>query len=302
MSPTQELSNIYGSNTNLVEVQTSLITELYSQLRDAVYDLEQDLNNLDVSNATEFICELANILTSDLTESNLKDPWQWGYKPAPEVIQVNLPFTKAQLLRLTRNAFASLLCDRAFSLQARNRIGKIHGDVVGVIESLYSQIPQPEPIEVANPMQEAEQLHQMFASSTRYGVISLADARNTIQGLIYADATNDELAGGRCGQGLHELINVLLEHIADNVVSCHEDLNYFIDSTNNGYITLSIPCNLHELLMMVTDIFSKLIDAMQPTKREMSEIRRLETSFKQTISNFHQCLVANEIRAYASIR
>lgn len=302
MSPSQELSNIYGSNTNLVEVQTSLVIESYNQLRDAIYDLEQDLNNLDVSNATEFIDELENILTSDLTESNLKETWQWGHQPAPEVIQVNLPFTKAQLLRLTRNAFASLLCDHRLSLQARNRIGEIYGDVAEVINSLFSNIPQPEPIEVANPMQEAEQLHQMFASSTRYGVISLADARNTIRGLIYADATNDELAGGRCGQGLHELINVLLEHIADNVVSCHEDLNYFLEATNNGYVTVGIPCNHHELLMMVTDIFSKLIDAMQPTKREMSEIRSLETSFKQTISNFHQCLVANEIRAYASIR
>lgn len=302
MSPSQELSNIYGSNTNLVEVPTVLVAGLYSQLKDAIWDLESDLSNLDVSNATEFIDELANILTSDLTVENLKDHWQWGYQAPPAIVQVNLPFTQAQLLRLTRNAFASLLCDHRLSLQARNRIGEIYGDVAEVINSLFSDIPQPEPIEVANPMQEAEQLHQMFASSTRYGVISLADARNTIRGLIYADATNDELAGGRCGQGLHELINVLLEHIADNVVSCHEDLNYFLDCTNDGYITVSISCNLHELLMMVTDIFSKLIDAMQPTKREMSEIRSLETSFKQTLTEFHECLVRNEIRAYASIR
>lgn len=291
MSSSQELSNIYGSNTNLVEVQTSFVIEWYNKLRDAVYDLEQDLNNLDVSNATEFICELAKILTSNLTES----------KPAPEVIQVNLPFTQAQLLRLTRNAFASLLCDRRFNKQAQNQIGEIHGSIAEIINSLFNNIPQSEPVKVVNPTQDAERLYQMFAKSNRYGIVSLADVRAVINGLLDADVTNSNLAGDQCGKSLHDLIEVLLDHIEPHVVECEGDLNNFLESEDEGYVTMSIPCNRHELMMMVVRGFNNLIETMQPTNREMAQIRTLEASFKEVISNFHDCLTANEIKAYASI-
>jgi hypothetical protein len=297
MSPSQELSATYGEDTNLIEFQTSFIIELYNQLQDAVHDLEQDLNNLDVSNATEFIYELANIITSDLTEANLKEP----YQPAPETIRVNFPFRLAQLLRLNQFAFASLVCDRRLSIQAHNQIGKVCNSIKEVIKLLFSNISQPERIEVVEPMHEAERLGQMISTSTRYGIISLADARNTIRELIDIDAEKEDLVGSYYGEGLNQFITEWMEHIAGYMIDDSRDLNSFVDSNDTGYISISIPCNLHELMSMVTGIFSKLINAMQPTKREMSEIRSLEVSLKQTLTEFHECLVRNEIRAYASI-
>lgn len=168
--------------------------------------------------------------------------------------------------------------------------------------NLFSNVPKTELIEVVESMQEAERLNQMFEQSARYGIISLADARNTIQELIDVNADSDDLIGCLLDEGLNQFLTEWMQHIAGYMVDESGDLNGFIDSTDSGYITISIPCNLHELMMMITGIFSRIIDTMQPTKREMREIHSLEASLKQTLTKFHNCLTTNEIRAYAGIK
>jgi hypothetical protein len=301
MLPAKELSNIYSLNTNLVEFSSTLIIELHNQLQNAWSDLEEDLANLDTSNATDFIDELVNIITSDLAENNLKEPYQWGHEPAPETININLPFTQGQLLRLTNNAFASLSCDRRLSLDAQTRISKIYSSVKQVIELLFSNTPQPEQVEVADPDQASQRLHQMFEQSNRYAVVSLSDTRKVVSELL---GICSELSDFNFEATLEAnyFVTAWMDNIASYFAEEDCDFDTFLDNTDNGYTTLTIPYNLHESMSMTTGIFSRIIDTMQPTKREMSEIRSLETSLKQTLTEFHNCLTANEIREYASIR
>lgn len=295
--PQKELSNIYSLHQRSITFDSTLALDLYERLRCSQEDLEDFLPNLDTSTTSGFLEELMNVVSSDFTDNQLKNEYQWGYEEPSEFVQLNLPFGKNYLLTLNRHAFANLLNDHKLSKTAKSHVNSIKSSVDEVIEDLFGNIPQDQAIAQQEPTSVGARLSQMVNNSPRYGVIRISDAQAIFQKLMKVNSTTNVVAGNEACYELNSLVTFLMEHLAGDM-----DFNQFTCGELDGYIVVSIPCNETEWNRAIHEAFDPIYASVEFSKANNTNIHSQEKNLVHAIADLHNILTANEIKAYAGIR